>query len=47
MIRTVGLELKWLPKEIGSLFYDDIDHQGLVYWYVTVKKMVEEINPKK
>lgn len=36
MIKTVGLELHWLPKDIGSLFVDG-DYESLEYWYNTIK----------
>lgn len=27
---------------MGSLFYDNIDSNGLIYWYETVKIKIEE-----
>lgn len=48
MIHQIVLELKWLPSQVGSLFVDDIDYNGLEYWYHAVKKMLKELTtPKK
>lgn len=48
MIKQIVLELKWLPNQIGSLFIDNVDHNGLEYWFDAVQKMLKELNtPKK
>lgn len=48
MIKQIVLELKWLPNQIGSLFIDGQDYNGLEYWYDAVYKMLKELNtPKK
>ena len=46
MIKQVVLELRWLPSQVGSLFVDNIDYNGLEYWYETVQKMLRELAPK-
>ncbi len=33
MVKTVGLEMRWLPKEIGSLFVKGIGIESIEYWY--------------
>lgn len=38
MIKTVGLEMRWLPKEIGSLFIRGEGLNSLSYWFVAVKQ---------
>lgn len=47
MIKQIVLELKWLPSQVGSLFVDEIDYNGLEYWYNAVQKMLKELTPKK
>ncbi len=46
MIKQIVLELKWLPKDIGSLFVDEIDYLGIEYWYNEVYKMLKKVMPK-
>ncbi len=36
MIKTVGLEMHWLPKEIGSLFIKGNNINSIEYWYKTI-----------
>lgn len=43
MVDTVALEMKWLPKDLGSLFIDDEDMYGLVYWFNRIQKMIKRI----
>lgn len=38
--------MKWLPKEMGSLFIDNIDHNGLLYWHDTVLELIKRMKPK-
>lgn len=48
MIKQIVLELKWLPSQVGSLFIDNVDYNGLEYWFNAVQKMLKELNtPKK
>jgi hypothetical protein len=35
---------KWDYKVIGELYYDNIDFEGIVYWYEDAKQYVKEIN---
>lgn len=46
MIRSVAREFNWLPKDIGSLFLDDIDYLGLEYWYKDILEAIEYIKSK-
>lgn len=39
MIKSVVREHKWLPKDLGSLFIDEQDYRGLIYWYDDVIEM--------
>lgn len=34
--------MKWLPKDMGGFFYDDIDYQGIIYWFHVVKLKIED-----
>lgn len=43
MIFSVGMQQKWLPSQIGSLYLDDTDFYGLEYWYNNVKKYAQQI----
>lgn len=47
MIRQIVLELKWLPNQIGSLFIDNVDYNGIEYWFEAVQKILKELNPSK
>ena len=43
-------EHHWLPEKIGSLFFDSIDYNGMMFWYediVAVNKELESKAPKK
>lgn len=43
LIVSVVRETKWTPEIIDSLFFDDIDYHGILWWYEDVKTMNEEI----
>ena len=43
MIFSVGMQQKWLPEIIDSLYVDAQDHFGLEYWYDNVKKYAQQI----
>jgi len=47
VITTVVLELKWLPKDLGSLFFDRQDYNGIVYWYDRVLELIKRMSPQK
>jgi len=34
--------MRWLPKDIGGFFYDNIDMNGLLYWFEVVKHKIDE-----
>ncbi len=36
--------MKWLPKDLGSLFFDNKDMNGIMYWFETI---MDILNPKK
>ncbi len=44
MIRTVVREHHWSPTAVSRLYLDDIDFNGLEFWYEDVK---ETVKPKK
>jgi len=33
IIKTVAFEFKWNPNMLSELYLDDIDSQGLLFWY--------------
>lgn len=48
MILTVVRSKKWTPETIGRLNIDDIDYNGLIFWYNDILKEIEEMKaPKK
>lgn len=48
MVKSVIREHSWLPKEIGSLFIDNQDYEGLEYWYDDLKELESKLKlPKK
>lgn len=38
--------MKWLPKEMGSLFIDNIDHKGLLYWHESIMEIIKGLESK-
>jgi hypothetical protein len=42
-IRTLARTYKWTPFEIGKLYIDDIDFEGLFYWFEDAKQYIDEI----
>lgn len=34
--------MHWTPSTIESLYCDDLDHKGLVFWYNLVVEMATE-----
>jgi hypothetical protein len=43
MYRTITEHFKWQPTVIGGLFLDDLDHNGVIFWY----DHVVEVNKKQ
>lgn len=46
MVKTVVREHHWSIKKIDRLYLDDIDHNGLMFWYDDVCESVDEIKGK-
>lgn len=46
MIASVVREHHWAPDQIGALFIDSQDYQGLEFWYDDVMEMTAEIKKK-
>jgi len=46
VIKSVVREFHWTPKKIESLYCDDADFFGLMFWYNDVLEMHKEIKPK-
>jgi hypothetical protein len=42
IIKSIVNNYNWTPKTISKMYCDDLDFQGLLYWY----KEVEEIDKK-
>ena len=47
MIKTVVRAFKWTPETIDRLKLDDIDHEGLEFWYNDICEEIEKMKPKK
>jgi hypothetical protein len=51
LIKTIGENYSWAsPAYIDTMFCDDLDHHGLVYWYNHIEaqhKEIERQKPKK
>jgi len=45
MIKTVVNSFHWSPKKINKLFLDDLDFQGLEYWYNFIDKETKQDTP--
>ncbi len=33
--------MKWSPQILSNLFIDDLDEQGLIFWYEAIKEDIE------
>ena len=47
MLTRVAREFHWPPEILGGFFIDDIDLNGLEFWYNDVVEVHKELNPKK
>ena len=47
MIKSVVRTFHWTPDTIKKLYHDNIDYQGLIYWYNDAAEVAEKIKPKK
>ena len=41
VIRTVGSEKNWSPRQLGKLYVDEADYEGLIFWY---NEILQQIN---
>lgn len=46
MVISIVSEFHWTMKEIDNLYIDNIDYQGLVFWYDYLADRVKKINKK-
>lgn len=46
MVKTIVREHKWAPDIIDNLYIDELDYQGLEYWYKDVLEVVKELKSK-
>jgi len=44
---TVVREFKWTPSIISNLYVDNIDFEGLFFWYEDIEKVIKEMKNKK
>lgn len=50
MFRTVVREYHWSPAIVGDFYIDDIDLEGLEFWYNDILEMHDQLKrslPKK
>jgi hypothetical protein len=43
MIKSVVLYFEWSPNIIAEMYCDDIDFQGIQYWFEEVKKIDKKL----
>ncbi len=43
MIYSVGMQQRWMPEQIDSLYIDAQDLHGLEYWYDNVAQYAKEM----
>jgi len=43
VIKSIVNEYHWSPKIIDNLYCDDIDHNGLIFWYENLKELHSKI----
>lgn len=46
MVKSVVREHHWSPSQVGDLYFDMEDYQGLVYWYEDVKEVDASLKEK-
>jgi len=44
MIKSIVNEHHWSPNIIDNMYCDDIDHNGIEYWYNNLKEMHEKLD---
>lgn len=47
MIVSVVRYTHWSPKIIDELYLDDLDHNGLLFWYNDIKEQNKAIEQNK
>jgi hypothetical protein len=47
MVQTVVREHHWQPNQINRLYLDDIDYNGLEFWYNDVVAVGKELKTKQ
>lgn len=43
VVKTVVMEFHWSPNIIDEMYFDDLDHHGLMYWYNHLKESHKKI----
>lgn len=43
MIKSVVRTYNWTPDVIDNLFFDDLDHHGLIFWYDDTKEIEKKL----
>ena len=44
IVKTLARLYKWTPDYINSLYVDEIDEFGLMYWFEDAKDYIKQIN---
>jgi NADP-dependent 3-hydroxy acid dehydrogenase YdfG len=47
IIKTIVRSTKWEPGVISKMYLDDIDHEGLKYWYDDICEEIKKIETPK
>lgn len=42
--KVVGSEFKWEPTIYKEMYWDDIDEEGLLFWYNTILQQIARDN---
>jgi len=46
MVCTVARHVRWNPEVLKNLYLDDIDFDGLEFWYKDAEKASKEVTDK-
>lgn len=46
MIKTIVRQHHWAPEAMGALYFDDLDYEGLLFWFDEVMEAIAEMKKR-
>jgi hypothetical protein len=47
MMKSCVREFGWEPRILGSLYFDEEDHEGLYFWYNDIDEVHKDLKRKE